>query len=99
MAETKRDWDTLTVDLSGIKTVEELHAALKEAFEFPEYYGGNLDALHDCLTDITEPTEVTFAGYKAAKKALEADFYAFRNVVEDSADENENLTVKWRRRK
>ena len=33
MAETNRDWDNLTVDLSNIKTVEELHAELKEAFE------------------------------------------------------------------
>lgn len=91
--------NTVLIDLSKITTKEALNAALKEGLSFPDYYGGNLDALHDCLTDITEPTEVTFAGYKAAKKALEADFYAFRNVVEDSADENENLTVKWRRRK
>ncbi|MBQ2567214.1 MAG: barstar family protein, partial [Clostridia bacterium] len=44
MADKKRDWDNLTVDLSNIKTVEELHAELKAAFEFPDYYGGNLDA-------------------------------------------------------
>ena len=87
------------IDLSQVTTKEELHALLKDSLSFPDYYGGNLDALHDCLTDIAEPTEVTFIAYKAAKKALEADFYAFRNVVEDSAAENENLLVKWRRRK
>ena len=91
--------NTVLIDLSKITTKDELHAAVKEGLSFPDYYGGNLDALHDCLTDIAEPTEVTFAGYKAAKKALEADFYHFREVFEDSAEENENLTVKWRRRK
>ena len=68
MAETTKTFSTLTVDLSEVKTVEALHVALKEAFEFPEYYGGNLDALHDCLTDIAvkateaEPITVTAQG-------------------------------------
>ena len=35
-----------------------LHAYLKEKFGFPEYYGNNLDALYDCLTDISEPTAI-----------------------------------------
>ena len=89
MAETIKTFSTLTVDLSEVKTVEALHAALNEAFEFPEYYGGNLDALHDCLTDIAvkateaEPITVTFAGYKKAKRALGSDFHNFRNVLND----------------
>ena len=104
MADKKRDWDNLTVDLSGVKTAEELHEALKEAFEFPEYYGGNLDALHDCLTDIavkateTEPITVTFAGYKKAKRALGSDFHNFRNVLNDVSEEYPNFIVEWRRK-
>ena len=104
MADKKRDWDNLTVDLSGVKTAEELHEALKEAFEFPEYYGGNLDALHDCLTDIAvkateaEPITVTFAGYKKAKRALGSDFHNFRNVLNDVSEEYPNFIVEWRRK-
>ena len=37
---------------------EEVHSYLKEKFAFPEYYGKNLDALYDCLTDIGRPTAV-----------------------------------------
>ena len=42
--------------LDGKKMVsrEETHAYLKETFGFPGYYGKNLDALHDCLTEMGE---------------------------------------------
>ena len=33
---------------------EETHQYLKETFGFPDYYGKNLDALHDCLTEMGE---------------------------------------------
>ena len=32
----------------------ELHAQLKEKLRLPEYYGGNLDALNDCLGERRE---------------------------------------------
>ena len=31
-----------------------MHAYLKEKLALPEYYGKNLDALHDCLTDLED---------------------------------------------
>lgn len=36
----------------------QVHDYLKKMLEFPEYYGKNLDALHDCLTDL-EDVEIT----------------------------------------
>lgn len=31
------------------------HASLAKGLGFPEYYGGNFDALNDCLGDLEEP--------------------------------------------
>ena len=37
---------------------EKAHEYLKEKMNFPDYYGRNLDALYDCLTELDE-AEVT----------------------------------------
>lgn len=43
------------IDGTEILTRRDLHEALKQALELPEYYGMNLDALADCVGDIFEP--------------------------------------------
>ncbi|GAA3110146.1 barstar family protein [Streptosporangium carneum] len=40
------------VDGSGITTSAEAMSAIAEALSFPDYFGHNLDALYDCLTDL-----------------------------------------------
>lgn len=46
------------IELDGILIEEEGHDYLKEVLNFPDYYGKNLDALYDCLTDIGVETEI-----------------------------------------
>ena len=61
---------------------------LKEMLEFPEYYGKNLDALYDCLTDLAD-VEITIT-------VPEEDGAIFQKVLRvfKSADrENENLKL------
>ena len=42
-------------DLSGCADPRSVLIALGRAFAFPAWYGANLDALYDCLTDLAEP--------------------------------------------
>ena len=42
------------LDARKMQTQEETHEYLKKMLEFPEYYGGNLDALYDCLSDMED---------------------------------------------
>ena len=37
-----------------------VHAYLASSLDFPDWYGNNLDALLDCLTDISRPTHIAF---------------------------------------
>ena len=42
------------LDAAQMLTKEEAHEYLKEVFEFPEYYGRNLDALYDFLSEMED---------------------------------------------
>lgn len=39
----------INIDVNRLN--EEGYEYLKELFDFPDYFGNNLDALYDCLTD------------------------------------------------
>ena len=46
------------IELDGKCIKKHSRDYLKEKFSFPDYYGKNLDALYDCLTDIWVETEI-----------------------------------------
>ncbi|MFZ2593789.1 MAG: barstar family protein [Minisyncoccia bacterium] len=41
----------LTIDCAKTKTATSIHQSIASQLSFPTYYGHNLDALHDCLSD------------------------------------------------
>jgi hypothetical protein len=45
----------IRIDARRLTDSAGLHAAVKEAFGFPDWYGNNLDALNDCLTHLDDP--------------------------------------------
>ena len=75
------------IDCARIHSREDLHAVFREALTFPEWYGNNLDALYDCLTECSgkvrlldwEIAEARLGDYgKKAKKVIAAA--ALRNT-------------------
>ena len=70
-------------------TPEKAHADLAQALNFPEYYGHNLDALHDCLTDMND-TQLVITDCAAASGQMEK-WPGFLSVFFDSAEENPGL--------
>ena len=67
------------IDCAKIKSKEDLHQLFRDTLSFPAWYGNNLDALYDCLTEITgtvrlldwETAETRLGSYGTkAKKAI-----------------------------
>jgi RNAse (barnase) inhibitor barstar len=51
-AAERADQRLLAVDLAGVTDKDAVMKAIAEAFGFPAHFGGNLDALYDCVTDL-----------------------------------------------
>jgi len=83
---------TIRLELANIETVKALHIYLQYKLDLPQYYGRNLDALHDCLTEIGEDMciLVRTQGIKAETAAY---LPRLMQVLEDAADENACLTI------
>jgi ribonuclease inhibitor len=66
---------------------------LFDMFEFPEYYGADLEAIYDALADITEETRVSIIN----REYMENTSFGSRLiwVFEDAASDNDNLTLAW----
>jgi ribonuclease inhibitor len=56
--------DSVTVDLADVTDAPQLHARLKAALGFPDWYGANWDALWDTIAGLVQlPPEVVFTGW------------------------------------
>ena len=83
------------IDCTQIHTKEDLHRIFREVLCFPEYYGCNLDALHDCLTALSEDTRLTLLHWEAAEKSLGRYAATLKRVLAHSEAENRNLHIQF----
>ncbi|MBQ3028406.1 MAG: barstar family protein [Lachnospiraceae bacterium] len=83
------------VTLSGnrMPTKEAMHTYLARKLKFPSYYGKNLDALHDCLCEISHPLHITVTFTNRLTEALGDYGETFLEVLKDSTEENKNITL------
>ncbi len=84
-----------TLDGSLVDSRQKLHELLAQGLDFPEWYGGNLDALYDCLTDLDETTQI-LSPSAALGLALGSYWHRVLGVLGDSAAGNErfHLTIQ-----
>ena len=83
----------ITIDCRGFVPRSDLHRAFAHALAFPDHYGNTLDALHDCLTDISEETRIRLANWNAAEESLGNYARSAKRAILDAAIENKNLAV------
>ena len=72
------------INLDGVRTKAALHEQISSALELPDYYGRNLDALYDLLSESPE-LDLIFYNTEKAEISLPAYFPALRRMCADAA--------------
>jgi RNAse (barnase) inhibitor barstar len=87
------------VDLRNARNVPGFIKALQRDLDFPDWFGGNLDAMHDCLTDFSwRPA----AGYvivldgSEALRATPTSFAIFNEVLASVSEAWQERDIPFR---
>lgn len=80
----------ITIDTNEHPTMTEIHHRLAGELKFPSYYGNNFDALYDCLTELSEETEIRLI---LRETDAQKTFQTLKRVLTDAAKKQPNLTV------
>ena len=72
--------------VSGGTSKREALDAVGAALGFPAYFGRNLDALWDCLTDLDRPTALVWAGWEPLAVFAPGDWVALLGVLRARAE-------------
>lgn len=76
------------LDAGELSDRKKAHQYLAEQLEFPDYYGCNLDALYDCLTELSE-CQIIFENEESAGRY----YKTIRKVFSEAAKENNGLKI------
>ena len=82
-----------TIKGAGYASMQEVHEDLAREFSFPAYYGKNLSALYDVLTETDLETEITvdFTGMEEGK--MKESLQRMASVIGDAMSENECISL------
>ena len=69
------------------------HSHLVERLELPTWYGRNLDALYDVLTEICSDTEIILEDPAAVAEQLGKYGEALLSTMQEAAENNPHLTI------
>lgn len=86
---------TIILELEHIETTAALHIYLQYMLRLPAHYGRNLDALHDALTELSQPTHliVRTLGVRGETAAY---LPRLLRVLRDAQQENPCLSAELR---
>ena len=85
------------VDLTGVENRTELHDRIEQELPVPDWYGRNLDALYDALTEPGFGGRCTFCftGCSGAGDGMQRYLEAMKQMCRAAVEENPGLTVEF----
>lgn len=87
----------MTIELDGRKMTDHAatHAHIKAQLNFPDWYGRNLDALHDLLTERGTETVIRLHHRSEMEQQLGPYAGVLMEVLRTAAKKNPNLKFVW----
>lgn len=73
--------------MTGCKYLGEIHERIREAFNFPEWYGRNWDAFWDLLWSECDADKVEILGESTLPEKFKYDIDIMHRVLEDNKKE------------
>ena len=86
--------DTVKLDPERIRDRESMAAYMDEIFCFPEYFGRNLDALADLLSEVETETIIEIDHLNLAKICLSDYAYKTLRVLVNAAEDNHCIVIR-----
>lgn len=83
----------IVLDGQVLQSLEDVHDRFAQALDLPEWYGRNLDALFDCLTDLGEPVMVRLLHQETLEDRLGRRGRALVRLLRRAAEENFRVTL------
>lgn len=77
-----------------VSTFSDVYDLFAEAFDFPEYFGRNLDALYDCLTEASEQELILLADKDYLRDILGPKADALFSMLYDADENNAYLVIR-----
>lgn len=84
----------IVLDGLELTSLEEVHDRFAQALALPEWYGRNLDALFDCLTERSEPVTVRLLHRKDLEDRLGRRGRALVRLLRRAAEETPWVTLE-----
>lgn len=86
------------LNIEYLKDKDTMARFMSWEFRFPSYFGGNLDALNDCLSEVSEDVEIVM-DHKTVTEIC-ADDYAYKVliVLSRAVEENPHLKIRFQER-
>ena len=76
----------IILDLTGCKTLWDIHERIRKAFDFPEWYGKNWDAFWDLLRTECDANKVIIKGEQTIPQEYDKHLEIMHSCLDDLID-------------